>query len=401
MQKNKNILLNSFIVICFILLFFYILIIWAGLLQPLVIAFIISAALISLSNFYKKLFSKIKYLPCFLRWFFSIILSIWTYVFAFWIITKTLETNFLELKSIIPQYQNILSIKIDNLQTYLDSLWTKDTWYLKHINLPTKTQDFFWYFKDINLTKWATTVFGEITKIFTQIFTKTTLIMVYVMFILLESKNFKKKLDLIFKNSQKKQHFSEVMDKINSDIKSYFVVKTIVSFLTAFFSYLIMLILRLDLALFWATIIFLLNFIPTVWSIIASLLPMLLSLIQFETIYPFIILTVWLFGVQQLMWGFLEPRYMWNKLNLSPFVIIISLWIWGNIWGLLGMLLSVPFMVITNIILSKFESTRPIAILLSEKWNLYIENYVWIEIDKKKLLDDVKKRIDIVKKLNR
>jgi predicted PurR-regulated permease PerM len=66
----------------------------------------------------------------------------------------------------------------------------------------------------------------------------------------------------------------------------------------------------------------------------------------------------------------LEPRLVGRSLNLSSLVIILSLVAWGLIWGILGMFLCVPFMVIANIVLAKFEATRPIAILLSVDGNI-------------------------------
>jgi predicted PurR-regulated permease PerM len=65
-----------------------------------------------------------------------------------------------------------------------------------------------------------------------------------------------------------------------------------------------------------------------------------------------------------------EPRLVGRSLNLSSLVIIVSLVFWGLVWGVLGMFLCVPFMVIINIALSKFDATRPIAILLSADGNV-------------------------------
>ncbi len=398
-MKKNNLLLNIFIVVCLILIFFYLLIIWASLLQPLVIALILSAAIISLSNFFEKWFKKIKFLPNILTNLLAMILSISTYLFIFWLISKTFETNIAEFKKILPTYQTIFLNKINLIQTFLNNINFNDFYLSKYFEIPTRSQDILQIFKEFNIAKQATSFFWEATKIFTQIFTKTTLILIYVLFILLEHKNFKHKIDKLFSDNTKRKHFVEITQKISQDIKSYFIVKTIVSFLTWLLSYIVMSIVGLDLALFWATIIFLLNYIPTIGSMVASILPMLLSLVQFESIYPFLFISAWIIWTQQLMWNILEPRYMWNKLNLSPFVILMSLWIWWSVWWVLWMLLSVPFMVIVNIVLSKFESTRPIAVLLSEKWNLYIENYISLDINKKKLFEEVRKKIETLQKI--
>jgi predicted PurR-regulated permease PerM len=92
------------------------------------------------------------------------------------------------------------------------------------------------------------------------------------------------------------------------------------------------------------------------------------------------------------MGNIIEPRFVGNKLNLSPLLIILALGFWWYIWGVVGMLLSVPIMVIMNIILSKFEPTRPIAVLFSEKWDLKIENEE-SEQNRKALVNKIKKRL--------
>jgi predicted PurR-regulated permease PerM len=105
-----------------------------------------------------------------------------------------------------------------------------------------------------------------------------------------------------------------------------------------------------------------------------------------------ILLTV----VEILMWNIIEPQFMGNRLNLSPLVIIISLAFWYNIWGVVWMLLSVPIMAIINIILAKIPSTRWIAILLSEKWELQVDSPDVI-IKRKKLLIKFKEKIKKLK----
>lgn len=65
------------------------------------------------------------------------------------------------------------------------------------------------------------------------------------------------------------------------------------------------------------------------------------------------------------MGNLIEPRVLGNRLNLSPLLLIFSLVFWGYVWGIAGMLLSVPIMSMIKIILSKFESTKPLSILMA------------------------------------
>jgi predicted PurR-regulated permease PerM len=120
-----------------------------------------------------------------------------------------------------------------------------------------------------------------------------------------------------------------------------------------------------DFASFWAVLIFLLNFIPTIGSIIATAFPSVLTLIQFDTLGPFIITVSILTTIQFCIGSLVEPKLMGNRLNLSPIVILLSLGLWGSIWGIPGMFLCVPITVIMMIVCSYFPNTRPAAVLLS------------------------------------
>jgi predicted PurR-regulated permease PerM len=74
-----------------------------------------------------------------------------------------------------------------------------------------------------------------------------------------------------------------------------------------------------------------------------------------------------LWAIQAFVENFIEPRITGRTLNLSPIVMIVALSVWGAIWGIPGMILSVPLMVIIMITLSQFPKTRPIAIIMSER----------------------------------
>ena len=95
-----------------------------------------------------------------------------------------------------------------------------------------------------------------------------------------------------------------------------------------------------------------------------TVLPALLTLVQIDTLTPFLLITVGLGTVQFIVGNVVEPAFMGKSLNLSSFMIILSLAFWGMIWGIPGMFLSVPIMVVTAIICARFEGLRGIAIFL-------------------------------------
>ena len=361
-RKENNTLLNTSVVIIVSVLVFYILIIWASLLIPFVIALLFSFAIIWLSNFFTKL-----KIPSFI----SFILSLATYIFIFWLIWKMIWSNIDDLILLLPEYQ----AKVSNIISQIFNFF--------HIPEPTSLSQIL---NKIDLQYIFKLVIWEITNIFSS----TGIILFYVLFILLEYRYFKEKLNLMIGKNINKNHIFETIDKIKRDIKTYFVIKTIVSFITALLSYILMISLWLDLSLFWAILIFILNYIPSIWSIIAITFPSLFSLVQFEAYYTFIFITSWLISIQVLMWNIIEPKFMWNKLNLSPLVIIISLSFWGTVWWVIGMLLSVPIMVIINIVLAKIPVTRNIAILLSEKWELQVDWGEEVVRTRKKIMSKVK-----------
>ena len=135
--------------------------------------------------------------------------------------------------------------------------------------------------------------------------------------------------------------------------------------MTGIISYIIMWLFSLDYAIIWAILIFILNYIPNIGSIIAVIFPVIMGLLQFGDLTTVGGLTAALGVVQLAIGNFIEPRLMGNQLNISSFVVLVALGVFGSIWGIAGMFLSVPLTVVIMIILSHFDTTRFIAVMLS------------------------------------
>jgi len=155
-----------------------------------------------------------------------------------------------------------------------------------------------------------------------------------------------------------------VLGRINSSINSYLTIKTAMSLLTGFVSYIILVIIGVDFPILWAFLIFLFNFIPYIGSMIATLLPSLFAIFQFGSIWTAVLVLIQ--TVQFAVGSLIEPRFMGKTLNLSPLVVILALSFWGSIWGVLGMLLSVPITSVIIIILGQIPETRSLAVFMSE-----------------------------------
>lgn len=195
---------------------------------------------------------------------------------------------------------------------------------------------------------------------------KLVLIIIYVIFLLLEQQSFEKKFEAFFSNPVQYQRGVQILGRINHSVKIYLTVKTFASFLTGGVSYLALKWIGVDFAAFWAFLIFLLNYIPSIGSIIATGLVALFALLQFQGFTQFFITLIVIGGIQLAIGNYLDPRMMGKSLNISPLVVLLSLALWGAIWGVIGMVLSVPLMVILMIILSQFQHTIPLAVMLSQ-----------------------------------
>lgn len=199
------------------------------------------------------------------------------------------------------------------------------------------------------------------------------LILIYTLFIFLEQKGFLPKIDHMVSDDVQRKKVRKIMSRIYNDTKTYIGIKTFTSLLTGIISYIIMKSVDLDFAVFWALLIFLFNYIPTIGSIVATIFPSLLALVQYDTLGYFLVVAIGVTATQMFVGNILEPRLMGNTLNLSPLVILLSLALWGSIWGIPGAILCVPITVLMAIIFSNFEATRPVAILLSRDGQISAE----------------------------
>lgn len=198
-----------------------------------------------------------------------------------------------------------------------------------------------------------------------SIATNIIYVTIYVIFLLFEQGTFTTKVKNMFSKPDEQQEFQSIIKSIHKQVQTYITVKTGVSLVTGAVSLVIMLLFGLNHAFVWAILIFILNFIPNIGSIIAVIFPVIMGVLQFGSFSIVSSLFVVLTLVQVIVGNFIEPKMMGDQLNISPFVVLISLSVFGAIWGIIGMFLSVPLTVILMIIFSHFDSTRALAVLLS------------------------------------
>jgi len=191
------------------------------------------------------------------------------------------------------------------------------------------------------------------------------LIVVYVIFLLIEQRRFDRKLSVLFPDPDRERWVRGVLGRIQTDIQTYIWIKTLTSVLTGAVSYAVLTIVGVDYAPFWAVIIFLLNYIPTIGSLLGVTFPAVLALVQFGSPAPFLVIVGVLGAVQFTIGNIIEPRLMGRSLNMSPLVVILSLVVWGQVWGVVGMFLCVPLTGMIMIVLTYVPRARWVAVLLS------------------------------------
>jgi len=192
------------------------------------------------------------------------------------------------------------------------------------------------------------------------------LIAMYVIFLLLERNFFSAKLLALVPDSNRREGVRAAIARVDREIRVYLSMKITVSLLTAGLSYIVMRLIGVDFAEFWAALIFIFNFIPYIGSTVATLLPTLQALLQFESPHPALLLFVGVQTVQISVGSLLEPAMMGKSLNMSPLVVMLALTFWGIIWGIAGMFLAVPLTVVIMIVCANFDSTRWVAVVLSK-----------------------------------
>jgi AI-2 transport protein TqsA len=148
--------------------------------------------------------------------------------------------------------------------------------------------------------------------------------------------------------------------------KRYIIIKVLMSAITGILTGLILYLLGVDLAIVFGLLAFLLNFIPSLGSIIATLLPLPIVLLDMHMTPLTMALAILGPGAVQFTIGnIIEPKLMGRDLDLHPITVLMALIFWGILWGPIGMILSVPITAVIKILLERHESTRPMANILA------------------------------------
>ena len=217
--------------------------------------------------------------------------------------------------------------------------------------------------RSIEVSGYLSTLAGQASNLLSA----TTLVILFVGFMFAERLWFNTKLENLLHDPAKARRVGRIIHSIVRRVNHYLLVKTAVSVATAIAVYALMEGFRLDFAGPMAILTFVLNYIPSVGSIIATILLGLVALIQVPEPATALLVFVIAGMVQFVLGSVIDPMLMGRALRVSSFGIIISLAFWGALWGIPGMFLAVPIMVAAMIVCSHIPSARPVAVLLSRE----------------------------------
>lgn len=262
------------------------------------------------------------------------------------------------IAEIIAEQAAAVSAAIPRYQERLENLFSETLAYLGD-DMATSARD---ALNQVDLFSTITSAAGSVGSMLLS----ASLVGLYVVFLMIDQGSLPKKFIALFPDPDEARDVTELMEAMSSSVRKYMWVKTLTSLLTGFTSYAVLRAVGLDFAETLALIIFLLNYIPNIGSILGIVFPALIALLQFDTLGPFLVATPILIFIQVIIGNLVEPMLMGRSLNLSSFVIILALVFWGVIWGVAGMFLSVPITVVTLIVCSHIRGARWIAIMLSK-----------------------------------
>ena len=192
----------------------------------------------------------------------------------------------------------------------------------------------------------------------------SVMVTLFVVFLLLEMGHFRDRVELAFEGKLSSR-IQLIISSTVTQVARYLGTKFFISLATGILVWLVLVIIGMDFPVVWGVIALVLNFIPNIGSIACGGGITLFALVQFwPDPTPIIIAGVGVTGINMLLGNILEPKIMGDNLGLSPFVILVSLLMWGWLWGFTGLIVAVPMTVIVKIICENVPILEPISILL-------------------------------------
>lgn len=190
-------------------------------------------------------------------------------------------------------------------------------------------------------------------------------VLVYLGFLLASQAGFRRKIVALFPHREQRAEALEVFQRVRGGVEGYLWVQAVTGVIICAAAWVLMRVVGLEHAEFWTFVIFIVGFIPVLGGAVAGLAPPLFALVQFPTYWPALILLIGLQTILFVVGNLVQPRMQGDNQNIDPVAVLLALALWGKMWGVVGMFLSTPLLVMAMAILAEFKGSRWIAVLLS------------------------------------
>lgn len=317
----------------------------AAILVPLVLAVMLVYVIDGVARLFARL-PGLGRLPAVLRNALSIAAILALGAYAARMLVASLGT----VMALAPQYEASALAMIQSLAAYL-GLETEPTW--QSLRRDVLAQ--------ISLQRLVGTTFSSVSAIVVGFI----VILLYGAFLLMERRAFARKLERLSDDPQRVAQWRRIIADINAKVGSYLALKTVVSIAQGLVAWAVLAWFDVQFAPFWGVLTGLLNYVPYVGTIFSVVLPVAFATMQFADLGTVITLTLALSAAQFFIGFFIDPWLMGSSLNLSPFVILLSIAVWAALWGIPGAFLAVPLTACFAMICTEFPPTRAVAVLLS------------------------------------
>jgi len=218
----------------------------------------------------------------------------------------------------------------------------------------------------LGIRTWVYNFTISFSNIFLQFITSAVLVVIFVVFILLETKYFKEKLEIAFENHSWRIH--QMGHDLMSQVTRYLMAKFYISVANGIIFAIAFNLIGLEFAIFWGILQFIMNFIPNLGSIACGLVVSLFALVQFWPEPGPVIMVVSVILLSNIILGYIvEPKIIGDHVGISPLIVLTSLAIWGYLWGFVGMILAVPMTVIIKILCENITFMEPVSVLMGTR----------------------------------
>jgi len=280
----------------------------------------------------------------------SLIIVLFFTFMALYLTGVVMYSSGVTLANELPAYSGKLSRLLEEFEDWL--------------NLPKTNLDPLSWIKSLDIGKVGGFVLTSLGTFF-GFLSNLLLILVFLVFMLAGRGKLNVKLKAAYSADRSRQ-FVHVLDKIQLEVEKYLALKTVISVLSGIVAWIIMAAFGVDFAGLFGIITFLLNYIPNIGSFIAKVLPFLIALLQFDNVWNAVWMLALLLVTDGIIGMIVEPKMMGRQLGLSPLAILVSLFFWGWLWGIPGMILAVPIMAVIKIVAENVPSLKMVGVLLGK-----------------------------------